>query len=45
MSPIMILDFKRLKELLANKETDDEIFCHLHNYIANYMYLNIMVKG
>ena len=45
LSPIIVLDLKRLKEFLDNKELDNKLYVHLHNYISNYITYNCLVHG
>lgn len=43
--PIIVLDFKRLSEMLKNKEIDEGVFCSLYNYIALYIINNMTLPG
>lgn len=44
-TPIMIIDFGRLKEMLDNNEIDWHEFCNLHNFLAEYIMHNMLVPG
>jgi hypothetical protein len=44
-SPIMLLDFYRLSEMLNNNEIDENVFCNLHNFLAEYIQHNMLVPG
>ena len=45
MSPIMILDFKRMAEMLEKEESDNKVFCQMHNFMSNYLTFNMLVTG
>ena len=45
LSPILVLDWKKLAELLKNKEIDNFVFNNLHNFISHYVMNNMMVPG
>ena len=45
LSPILIIDIKNLAGLLERKELDPESFCMLHNFLSNYMTLNMLTPG
>ena len=45
MSPILVLDFIKLADLLNKKLINDGNFCSLHNFFGNYIVNNMMVPG
>lgn len=45
LSPILVLDFKLLGELLKKKQIDSNVFNNLHNFISHYAMNNMMVPG
>lgn len=44
-SPMLYLDLVKLQELLNKKLIDPDTFCSLHNYMAQYISLNMLVPG
>jgi hypothetical protein len=45
MSPILVLDFIKLAELLNKKLINDGNFCALHNFFASYIINNMTLPG
>lgn len=43
--PIIILDFKRLSEMLQKNEINEGIFCSLYNFISLYIINNMTLPG
>lgn len=44
-SPIMVLDVSMIASLFASRSIDEDSFCQLHNFVANYCKNNMMVAG
>lgn len=44
-SPILVLNFAKLSDLLKRKQIYPENFCALHNLFARYMIKNMLIPG
>lgn len=44
-SPIMIVDFAKMIDLINKKILDSATFCNLYHFLANYILRNMMVPG
>ena len=45
LCPIIVIDFKLLADLLKTNEINNQSFCKLHNFFANYAMHNMFVPG
>lgn len=45
MTPIIILDFIKLEEMIDNQEIDPPAYCNLFNFLATYIQGNMQVPG
>lgn len=44
-SPILIMDFGKLSELLNTGRLTPQLFCNLHNFYARYIQNNMLLPG
>ena len=44
-SPILVLDFIKLSELLKKKQITNQSFCALHNHYGQYIDRNMLIPG